>query len=66
MADGNNIRCFSTDCKCGLEKGKPMTSYRRKRPGQGTSPVDKPSLSKTKEEAVQAATEQSADSTSGP
>ncbi|MBX9879596.1 MAG: hypothetical protein K2Y22_14155 [Candidatus Obscuribacterales bacterium] len=66
MADGNNIRCKDANCNCGLDTGKPMTSYRRKRPGQGTTPVVKPSLSKTKEEAVETATEQSADSSAGP
>ncbi len=63
MADGNNVRAKNDD---GNEKGKPLARYLRKRLNQGKTPVSKPSLGKTKEEAVEAATEQLADSNTGP
>lgn len=68
MADGNNIRCFSPDCKCGCEKAsnEMSRSFRKRRRGTKAA-TGAPSVGIAKEQAVEeAALEQPADSTSGP
>jgi hypothetical protein len=67
MADGNKMKCFSTDpnCACGCPKdtAQEMRTFRKKRTRPGKPGA---SVAKTKENAVEAAIEQSADSSSEP
>lgn len=68
MADGNNIRCFSNDpnCRCGCQKASPQemrSAFRKRRALAGKS---RASIAKTKESAVEAAIEQSSDTSSEP
>jgi len=69
MADGNNTRCFSPDsnCPCGCVKASPQemrSAFRKRRASQAGKPTR--SVAKAKENAVEAAIEQSCDPSSEP
>lgn len=68
MADGNNMRCFNAECRCGCQKEPhEMTqAFRKRRLRDANVAAGSAGIAKAKEEAVNAAIAQSDDNNSVP